>query len=205
MVFILLSSLGGQQMKVIAFNGSPRQSGNTHAALEMVLEELKKEDIETQLVQMGSEGIQGCNACGACGKNKDERCIIKGDPVNDWIQMIKGADGIIIGSPTYFGDMNAQTKAFVDRVGYVAKANRGIFKHKVGAAVAINRRAGSLTAFDTINHFFLILEMVVPGASYWNVGTAQKPGDMKNDAEGVAIMQNLGENMAWLLKKLRSV
>jgi len=188
-------------MKVIAFNGSPRKNGNTFHALEIALEEIGEEGIEGEMVQMGSQEIKGCTACGACGKNKDERCILEGDEVNHWIQMIKSAEGIIIGSPTYFGDMSAQTKAFIDRVGFVSRSN-GLLRRKVGAAVAVNRRAGSLTAFDNINHFFLISEMIVPGASYWNVGTAHKPGDMQLDAEGISTMRSLGRNMAWLIKKL---
>lgn len=191
-------------MKVLAFNGSPRQNGNTHLALEKVLEEIGKEGIEVEMVQMGSENIRGCKACGACGKNKDERCIIEEDKVNDWIQMIKKADGIVIGSPTYFGGMSAQTKAFIDRVGYVSRSNGGLFRRKVGAAVGVSRRAGNLNTFDEINRFFLIGEMIVPGSSYWNVVTALKPGEAENDAEGMATMQNLGKNMAWLMKRLRS-
>ena len=190
-------------MKVIAFNGSPRQNGNTNKALEIVLAELHKEGIETELVQMGSEDLHGCKGCGSCAKKKDERCIFDGDKVNQWIQMIKSSDGVVIGSPTYFGGLSSQTKAFIDRVGYVSRANANLFRRKVGAAVAINRRAGSLNTFDEIGHFFLISEMIVPGASYWNVGQALKPGDMMLDEEGVKTMQSLGRNMAWLLKKLR--
>ncbi|MDD1743518.1 MAG: flavodoxin family protein [Methanomassiliicoccales archaeon] len=189
-------------MKVIAFNGSPRQNGNTAKALGMVLETLQKEGIETEMVQMGSEDLHGCKGCATCVKNKDERCIFDADKINQWIQMIKGADGIIIGSPTYFGGLSSQTKAFIDRVGYVSRANDNLFRRKVGAAVAINRRAGSLNTFDEINHFFLISEMIVPGATYWNVGQALRPGDMLLDEEGMKTMQSLGRNMAWLLKKL---
>ena len=190
-------------MKALAFNGSPRANGNTHRALEIVLEEIEKKGIEVELVQMGGEDISPCKACGTCGKKKNERCIIKDDPVNEYIQMIKGADAVIIGSPTYFGGLSAQTKAFIDRVGYVARANDGLFRHKVGAAVAVHRRAGSLNTFDEINHFFLIGEWIIPGASYWNVVTAHKRGDIEQDAEGVKTMRNLGQNIAWLVKKLK--
>ena len=189
-------------MKVIAFNGSPRQNGNTNKALEIVLDELRKEGIETELVQMGSEDLHGCKGCGICGTKKDEKCVFDSDKVNAWIQKIKLADGIVIGSPTYFGGLSSQTKAFIDRVGYVTRANSGLLRRKVGAAVAVNRRAGSLNTFDEINHLFLISEMIVPGASYWNVVQALKPGDMLLDDEGVKTMQSLGRNMAWLLKKL---
>jgi multimeric flavodoxin WrbA len=188
-------------MKVIAFNGSPRQNGNTNAALQIVLDELEKEGIKTELIQMGSASLHGCNACGSCGKNKDEKCIID-DELNGWIQKVKKADGVIIGSPTYFGGLSGQTKTFIDRLGYVSRANGNLLRRKVGAAVAVNRRAGSLNTFDEINRLFLIGEMLVVGSTYWNVVTAQKPGDTPNDAEGVATMQNLGKNMAWLLKKL---
>ncbi|MCU0861329.1 MAG: flavodoxin family protein [Methanomassiliicoccales archaeon] len=191
-------------MKAIAFNGSPREHGNTHAALEIVLQELVKEGIDVELVQMGIEDISGCKACGACGKNKDEKCVIKDDKVNTWIQMIKRADAVIIGSPTYFGGMSSQTKAFVDRVGYVSRSNGNLLRRKVGAAVGVSRRAGNLNTFDEINRFFLISEMIVPGSTYWNVISALKPGETANDAEGVATMQNLGKNIAWLLKSLRA-
>ena len=188
-------------MKVIAFNGSPRKKGNTNAALEIVLEELKKEGIKTELIQMGSADVAGCTACGACGRNKDEKCVID-DEVNGWVQKIKKVDGIIIGSPTYFGGMSAQTKAFIDRVGYVSRNNGNLLRRKVAAAVAVNRRAGALNAFDEINRLFLIGEMVVVGSTYWNVVSALKPGETEKDEEGVRTMQNLGRNMAWALKKL---
>ena len=131
-------------MKVIAFNGSPRTNGNTNRALEIVLEEIAKEGIETELVQMGSEDISPCQACGVCGQKKDRKCKRKDDKVNEWVEKMAAADGIIIGSPVYFGSMNAQTKAFIDRIGYVNRANGDLFKRKVGASVAVNRRAGAL-------------------------------------------------------------
>jgi multimeric flavodoxin WrbA len=191
-------------MKVIAFNGSPRKNGNTNRALKIALEEIKKEGIKTELVQMGSEYIRPCQACGTCGKKKDRECIFKDDKVNEWVEKIAAADGIIIGSPVYFGTMSAQTKAFIDRVAFVNRANDDLFKRKVGASVAVNRRAGALATFNEINNFFLIGQMIVVGSSYWNVITAQKPGDMEKDEEGVGIMHDLGKNMAWVLKKLNA-
>jgi len=189
-------------MKVMAFNGSPRLNGNTHQALEFVLAELRNEGIETELIDICREDLKPCRACGTCGRNKDERCVMDEDHLNEYIQKIKTADGLLIGSPVYFGSMNAQTKAFVDRLGYVARANGDLFRRKVGAAVAINRRAGALDAFDQINKLFLISQMIVPGSSYWNVGVALKPGDIVSDEEGVRTLKVLGQNMAWLLKKL---
>jgi multimeric flavodoxin WrbA len=190
------------KMKVVAFNGSPRKNGNTHIALEIVLEQLGKEGIDTELIELGSEKIEHCNACYSCQKNKDRRCIIDTDNVNDHIQKMIEADGVILGSPVYFGNVSGQMKSFIDRVGLVGRVNGDIFKRKVGAGVAINRRAGSVATFADLNFFFLIGQWIVPGSSYWNVGTAAKPGDIKEDKEGVDILQTLGKNMAWLLRKL---
>jgi multimeric flavodoxin WrbA len=189
-------------MKVIAFNGSPRKNGNTNQALQTALEELSREGIETELVQMGSEDIAPCQACGLCGQKKDRRCKRKDDKVNEWVEKMAAADGIIIGSPVYFGSMSAQTKAFIDRVGYVNRANGDLFKRKVGASVAVNRRAGALATFQEMNNFFLIGQMIVVGSSYWNVATALKPGDMDKDEEGLITMRDLGRNMAWVLKRI---
>ena len=194
----------GIMMKVIAFNGSPRVNGNTFQALAVVLEELEKNGISTKMVNICEHDIHGCKACGACFKNKDRQCIMKDDKVNEYVDLITKCDGLIIGSPVYFGGISSQTKAFIDRVGYVNRANGDLFKRKVGAAVAINRRAGALEAFNTINNFFLIGQMIVPGSSYWNIGTALRQGEFVNDVEGVNTMRVLGQNMAWLLEKLNS-
>lgn len=189
-------------MKVVAFNGSPRVNGNTHQALEVVLAELGKEGVDTQLIDICREDLRPCRACGSCGRNKDERCVLADDRLNEYVQLMKEADGIIIGSPVYFGNMTAQTKAFVDRAFFVGRANGDMFRRKVGAAVAVNRRAGALDTFNEINKLFLISQMIVPGSSYWNVATALKPGDIASDEEGLQTMRTLGRNMAWLLKKL---
>lgn len=189
-------------MKVVAFNGSPRVSGNTHQALEMVLSELRKEGIGTELVDICREELRPCQACGTCGRKKDERCVMVDDRLNEYVQMIKAADGMLIGSPVYFGNMTAQTKALIDRLGYVARANGDLFRRKVGAAVAINRRAGALETFSEINKLFLIGQMIVPGSNYWNVGTAQRSGEIMEDEEGLQTLRVLGRNMAWLIKKL---
>ncbi|MDD1767869.1 MAG: flavodoxin family protein [Methanomassiliicoccales archaeon] len=189
-------------MKVVAFNGSPRKNGNTSIALQMVLDELGKENIETELVQFGSEGIEDCTACLACVKNKDMKCIIESDNVNVYIEKMIEADGVILGSPVYFGNVTGQMKAFIDRVGYVSRVNGDPFKRKVGAAVTVNRRAGALAAFADINYFFLIGQWIVVGSNYWNVGAGHKPGDILNDQEAINVLKKLAENMAWLLKKL---
>ncbi len=190
-------------MKVVAFNGSARKDGNTAILLRRVLSVLEQEGIETELIQLAGQQIHGCMACGTCGKIKNKECKIVNDNVNLYIQKMIEADGIILGSPTYFSMMSSEMKALIDRAGYVAKANDDMFKRKVGAAVVAVRRAGAMTTFDGINHFFLISEMIVPGSSYWNVGIGHRKGDVEKDEEGLETMDDLGKNMAWLLKQLK--
>ena len=189
-------------MKVIAFNGSPREGGNTAALLDIVLGELKGEGIDAELFQLGGREIHGCRACYACVQNKDRRCAVKDDILNDCIELMENADGIIIGSPTYFSNVTAEVKALIDRAGLVAKANGDMLMRKVGAGVVAVRRAGSIHVFNSINHFFLINQMIVPGSIYWNMGIGRNPGEVGSDDEGVATMKALGVNMAWLLKRL---
>lgn len=189
-------------MKVVAFNGSPRKNGNTSLLIQTVFDVLAKEDIDTELVEMAGSALHGCIACYQCRKNKDKKCTIKDDAANDYIAKMDGADGIILGSPVYFTDVTAEMKALIDRAGFVARGNDHLFRHKVGAAVVAVRRAGALHTFDSLNHFFLISQMIVPGSSYWNLGMGGKIGDVNDDAEGQDTMRVLGENMAWLLKKI---
>ncbi len=189
-------------MKVVAFNGSARKNGNTAILIKKVLSVLKKEGIETELIQLAGQQIHGCSACTSCKTSKNKQCIIKDDKVNQYIQKMIDADGIILGSPVYFSMMTPEMKALIDRAGYVARANQHMFKRKVGAAVVAVRRAGGIPTFDAINHFFLISQMIVPGSSYWNVGIGLDKGDVRKDREGLKTMQTLGENMAWLIKKL---
>jgi len=189
-------------MKVVAFNGSARKDGNTKILIDTVFAELKKEKIKTELVSLAGKKIRGCTACGKCFKNQDRRCAVKSDIVNNCIEKMLEADGIILASPTYFTDVSAEMKGLIDRAGFVAKANQDMFRRKVGASVVAVRRAGGIHAFDTMNHFFFISQMVVPGSSYWNIGLGLAPGDVKGDEEGLMTMQTLGKNMAWLLRKI---
>ncbi len=191
-------------MKVVAFNGSARKQGNTAILINHVFTELEKEGIETELVELAGKKIQGCTACYKCFETKDRKCAIKNDIVNDCIEKMMEADGIILGSPTYFADITSEMRALIERAGFTATANGSMFKRKVGAAVVAVRRGGAIHAFDSINHFFLINQMIVPGSSYWNMGVGREIGDVNRDDEGIRNMRNLGENMAWLLKKIRS-
>ena len=191
-------------MRVIAFNGSARKDGNTALLIRRVFSALEEEGIETELIQLAGEPIHGCNACRTCFETKNERCVIQDDKVNAYVQKMKKADGIILGSPTYFSMMTPEMKALIDRTGYVARANRNLFKRKVGAAIVAVRRAGGMPTFDAINHFFLISQMIVPGSSYWNIGIGGKKGEVEGDKEGMKTMEDLGRNMAWLIRKLRT-
>jgi multimeric flavodoxin WrbA len=189
-------------MKVIAFNGSARRSGNTFILLRHVLGELEKEGIETELIELSGSTIHGCLACRKCSTRKDGRCSQTGDVGNVYIEKMATADGILLGSPTYVADVSPEIKALMDRACMVSGANGGMFRRKVGAGVIAVRRAGAMHAFDALNHFFLITEMIIPGSSYWNIGIGREPGDVEKDEEGIRTMKVLGRNMAWLLKKL---
>jgi len=189
-------------MKVVAINGSARKDGNTAILINYVLAELEAQSIETELVQLAGKKIRGCTACFKCWKNKDSQCSIKNDFANDCITRMIEADGIILGSPTYFSDVTAEMKALIDRAGFVSRANDFLFKRKVGAAVVAVRRAGATHVFDTINHLFLIGQMIVPGSIYWNLGLGREKGEVEKDEEGIQTMKILGQNMAWLLKKI---
>jgi len=189
-------------MSVVAFNGSARKDGNTAILLNLVLDELKKEDIETELIQLSGETLPGCIACYRCRENKDQKCAVVSDRMNEYIAKMNQAQGILLGSPTYISDMSANMKALIERSTIVSLSNGYMFKRKVGAAVISVRRAGSTHVLSSINYFFLISQMIIPGSSYWNMGIGRAPGEVKNDAEGIQTMKTLGQNMAWLLKKL---
>jgi multimeric flavodoxin WrbA len=190
-------------MKIVAFNGSARKDGNTAILINYVLKELDKQGIETELLQLAGKKIRGCKACYKCFENKDQQCSFKNDILNECMAKMIEADGIILGSPTYFTDVSTEMKALIDRTGFVARANGDMLKRKLGAAVVAARRAGSIHAFDTLNHFFLIAQMIIPGSNYWNIGFGRNTGEVEKDEEGILIMKTLGQNMAWLLKKLK--
>ena len=191
-------------MKVVAFNGSARKDGNTAILINRVFSELEKQDIETEMIQLSGQKIPGCIACYKCFENKDHKCSLKNDAVNDYIEKMLQADGIILASPTYFADISSELKALIDRTGLVARANGDMFRRKVGAAIVAVRRGGSIHAIDSINHFFLISQMIIPGSSYWNMGFGLEIGDVEKDEEGLQTMETLAQNMAWLLNKIQA-
>jgi len=189
-------------MKVVGINGSPRKDGNTHDLIEKVLDVLQSEGIETEFVQLGGKNIKGCTACYKCFENKDKRCSVKNDICNEVIEKMIEADGIVLGSPTYFTNVSAELKALIDRSGLVAVANGGLFRHKVGAAVVAVRRGGGIHVFDSINHLFQMSQMFVVGSTYWNLGFGREKGEVNNDTEGMNNMTDLATSMAFLLKKI---
>ena len=186
-------------MKVVAFNGSPRKDGNTTILIKHVFRELEKEGIETELVQLSDKVIHGCIACEKCGENRDQRCAVKNDAANEYIEKMLDADGIILGSPVYLQDVTSEMKALIDRAGYVSRSNGRMLKKKVGASVVAVRRSGANHAIDTINHFFLSGQIVIVGRA---IGFGRAKGEVEKDAEGIELAKSLGQRMAWLLVKL---
>jgi multimeric flavodoxin WrbA len=191
-------------MKVVAFNGSVRKEGNTSILLKTVLVELQAAGVETELIEMAGQSLSGCVACYRCGKNKDNKCAREADWVNEAIAKMIQADGILLGSPVYIADMTANMKALIERATVVSRSNDDFLKRKVGAAVVVARRAGSSHTFSSLNYFFLINQMIIAGSSYWNIGIGRSAGDVRKDPEGLQTMITLGQNMAWILKKLSS-
>jgi multimeric flavodoxin WrbA len=191
-------------MKVVAINSSARKNGNTARLIRTVFKELEAEGIECELIQLAGRHLQGCIACYKCYENKDRRCSVTKDSMNDLLEKMDEADGIILGSPTYVADVSTNMKALIERACLVARANENMFRRKVGAPVVAVRRAGASHVISSINYFFLIGEMVVPGSSYWNIGKGKAPGEVEDDQEGLDTMRDLGRNMAWLLKKINA-
>jgi multimeric flavodoxin WrbA len=186
-------------MKVIGFNGSPREDGNTKSLILKVFHGLENEGIETELVQLSHKTIHGCIACYKCVKNKDQRCAVNDDDANEYIEKMTQAQGVVLGSPVYFMDVTPEMKALIDRVGFVSRSNGGMFKDKVGSLVAAARRTGAVHTIDTISHFFLSMEMIIAGRA---IGMGRDKGDVEKDEEGLMLANALGQRMAWLLKKL---
>ena len=168
--------------------------------MRIVFAELEKADIETEMIHVGKERVQGCIACMGCAKNQNEACTVDDDPVNEWIQKVKEADGILLGSPVYFSGVAGTMKSFLDRAFFVSTVNGGLFRHKVGAAVVAVRRSGGLPTFNALNHYITYSEMIMPSSNYWNVAHGLNPGEMEQDDEGKQIMAVLGKNMAWIME-----
>lgn len=191
-------------IKVVAINGSARAEGNTADLLARVTGALEQEDIQTETHSLAQETFRGCVGCGLCFENKNRRCAVESDGLNDLLAKLILSDGILLGSPVYFADCSAILKGLIERCGMVARANDNLLRRKVGAAVAAVRRAGAVHTLDSIQHFFTIGEMIIVGSSYWNLGLGREPHRVLADEEGLATMATLGHNMAWLLKKIHA-
>ena len=187
-------------MKVLAINGSPRKNGNTNILLKTVCKELEAEGIATEIIQVGGQTIHGCTACYRCQDEK--RCAIESDILNDIVEKMKMADGVILGSPVYFADITPELKAVIDRSGLVLRANGFPLRRKAAAGIVAVRRGGAIHALDTISHFLHYQQTVQIGSTYWNFAFGRAEGDVESDEEGMGTMKTLGENMAWLMKKL---
>lgn len=190
-------------MKVLGINGSPRKGGNTELLLKEVFKPLEAKGIKTEIFQIGGKKVNGCIACMKCRKAADGKCHQKNDVINECIKKMLKADAIIIGSPVYFSDLTSDIKALIDVAGYAIRGAGNPLKYKPGAAIIAVRRAGAIHAFDSINHFFLINEMIIPGSSYWNIAIGREKGEVLKDEEGMRTMKVLGENLAWLLEKIK--
>lgn len=195
-----VTSANDRKMKVLAINGSSRKDGNTADMIEVVLEELRKEGFETEHIQLAGQSIHACRACFACTGKKN--CVFGDDMFQDLYTKMTGADAVILGSPTYSADVSSTLKAVMERASVVSDCNPGMFRHKVGGTVAVARRGGAMNAIDSMNHFFLNKEVYLVGSTYWNIAYGRLPGEALKDEEGVANMKNLGQNMAWILKRL---
>jgi multimeric flavodoxin WrbA len=189
-------------MKVVAVNGSARKGGNTAMLIETVFGPLRAAGHDCELIELARRDIRGCTACGKCREKADRKCHGRSDDGIEVIARLFEADAVLLGSPTYFADITPELKAIIDRAGYVARGNGNLFARKPGAAVVAVRRGGAIHAFDSINHFFLIGEMVVVGSSYWNFGVGGPKGAVAEDDEGMATMRRLGENMVWVMERL---
>lgn len=189
-------------MKVLAINSSARKDGNTALLIGAVFEELNKEGIETEMIQLTGKIIEPCKACWACGGKKN--CVHEKDLFQEIYEKMVQADGILLGSPVYTANISANMQAFLERASVVADMNRSenLLRHKVGAAVTAARRGGALNTLDAMNHFFILQDMFIVGSSYWPMAYGRMPGDVSEDQEGMETMRSLGRNMAYLLKAL---
>lgn len=188
-------------MKIIAINGSPKSKGNTYHSLAIMGEELAKYGIETEIIHVGHKSIHGCIGCNKCAELKNEQCpSFPNDIVNEVVQKMRSADGIILGSPVYYSGVAGTMKCFLDRAFYVCGVNDGLLKHKIGAAISVQRRTGGSSTIDCLNHYFTISEMPIASSTYWNAMHGLAPGEVEKDEEGIQTLVNLAKNMAWLMK-----
>ncbi|MEN6407342.1 MAG: flavodoxin family protein [Thermoguttaceae bacterium] len=189
-------------MKVLGISGSPRRGGNTDLLIRTALDVLAGEGMETDFLSVADHPVKPCTACGGCSKGEAMRCVQKDPAFDGVLERFLEADGVLVGSPVYFGSATPQTMSLLDRVGAVGRRHPELLRRKPGAAIVVARRAGQNFTFAQLNYFFLISEMIVPGSTYWNVAVARDKGEVANDVEGMETVRTLARNMAWLMKKL---
>jgi multimeric flavodoxin WrbA len=189
-------------MRVLGISGSPRRGGNTDILIHAALDVLTAEGIETEFLSLADRPVKPCVACGGCLKGDELRCVQHDPAFEGVLEKFAAADGILVGSPVYFGSATPQTMALLDRVGFVARRHPELLRRKAGAAIVVARRAGQNFTFAQLNYFFLISEMIVPGSTYWNIAFGREKGEVNNDAEGMETVRTLARNMAWLMQKL---
>ncbi|MEJ2069463.1 MAG: flavodoxin family protein [Syntrophobacterales bacterium] len=188
-------------MKIIAISGSPRPRGNTWHLLQEAIKVLEQQGIDTEYVSLHDKDIRPCLACMKCAKEKN-RCSQE-DDFNALYEVLAQADGLIVGSPVYFGSATPNLMALLDRAGFVARMGDNVFHRKVGSPIVVARRAGVNFTYAQLLYFFMIMGMVVPGSTYWPIAFGLNPGEVTKDEEGMKTIATLAENIAWLLKKLR--
>lgn len=184
-------------MKVLLVNGSPRKDGNTAAALKEMEDVFHVEGIETERVELGHSAVRGCIACMSCVKTG--KCCFD-DAVNESARLFEEADGLVVGSPVYYGSANATLVAYLDRLFFSTHFDKTM---KVGAAVGAARRGGLTATFDELNKYFTISGMPVAAGQYWNGVHGSAPGEAQQDAEGLQQMRTLARNMSFLMKSIQ--
>jgi multimeric flavodoxin WrbA len=190
-------------MKALAISGSARINGNTEKLLNTCLEVCAEAGISGELIRLAEHPVQPCTACGSCFKSKDNTCV-QGDGTFHMIyDKMREADILLVGSPVYFGSATADLTALLDRAGYVGRANGNVFARKLGGPVVVARRAGQNFTLAQLLFWFMIMDMIVPGSSYWNGSFGRMPGDVADDTEGLDTVRHFTENLVWLAKKLK--
>lgn len=185
-------------MKVLLINGSPRKNGCTFTALNEIAKEFQNQGIDSEIVQIGTAGIHGCIGCGTCREKKS--CVFEDDIVNECVEKMKEADGLVVGSPVYYASANGSVISLLDRMFY---SGGGSFAGKPAAAVTSARRAGTTATLDEINKYFTISQMPVVSSTYWNMVHGSCAEDVQKDEEGLQTMRNLARNMSWLIRCIR--
>ena len=189
-------------MKVVALNGSPRLIGNTSTAINILFDELEKEGIETEHLQVYQSSIIPCNDCGSCGIRGDGRCINENDDVNMYLEKLMEADGIVLASPVYYGSMTSQLKMILERIGYASQTSGNQLKRKVGAVITVQSRNGGDSVYHELTNFLLQNQMVVCASSQLTILNGEKPSAIMDDKQGIKALKDLGTEMAWLLSRV---